>query len=111
MPKLFPAFHKHNDRPIIIVGGGELATRKARLAYDASTENPEVSQNVSPLFLDGALEEEVVAPTPGLNFIWPSFEADVAREWQGKAAFHHREPVEADFRGAGLVFIAIEDEA
>ncbi len=81
--KLFPAFQKLSGRRVVIAGGGELAARKARLVW---------------------------AEDVRLVFIAPCFEAGLKEEFEARALFHARAPLEDDFADTALIFIAEEDE-
>ncbi len=80
--KRFPAFFDLNSQPVPVIGGGEAALAKARLAIAAGAK---------------------------VNLIWPEIEPAVTEELADRAAFHHRKPEASDFDGARLVFLAIED--
>ncbi len=84
MAELFPAFHKLRGARIVIIGGGDLAARKARLVHGEGAD---------------------------LRIIWPCFAPDLWAEWSERAALIDRPPEAGDFVGAALVFVAIEDEA
>ncbi|MEO0398400.1 MAG: siroheme synthase CysG [Pseudomonadota bacterium] len=81
--KYFPAFHRLDGRRVVIAGGGDLAARKARLVYG-----------------DGVR----------LEFFAETFSAAVEDEWAARATLVRRWPSDADFDGAALAFIAIEDD-
>jgi uroporphyrin-III C-methyltransferase / precorrin-2 dehydrogenase / sirohydrochlorin ferrochelatase len=77
----FPIFFKLGDKPVLIVGGGELALRKARILADAGAVLHVVDANPSPELAALAAQVEHRAFHPG------------------------------DVEGASLVFAAVEDEA
>ncbi|MEL6359769.1 MAG: siroheme synthase CysG [Pseudomonadota bacterium] len=81
--KLFPAFLPLDGKSVLIVGGGELASRKARLVW---------AEGVS------------------VEFIAPRFESGVEEEWADRATFNRRAPRVADFESRALIFVAEEDE-
>lgn len=80
----FPLFMDISGRRVVIVGGGEAASRKARL---------------------------VVAAGADVEFIATTFEPELMAEWRARAVFLERAPVPGDFLGASMVFVALEDEA
>ncbi len=80
--KRFPAYIDLQNRPVVIVGGGEEGLRKARLAFAAGAK---------------------------IKVIWPEIAKAVREELQNAATFVSREPVEADFEGAVLAFVALDD--
>ena len=82
MPKFFSPTVKLSGAVVVIAGGGELALRKARLVTG-----------------DGVK----------LNIIAHVISAALKAELAGRAAFIERGASAADFAGAKLVFIAVED--
>ncbi|MEO1241071.1 MAG: siroheme synthase CysG [Pseudomonadota bacterium] len=80
--KRFPAYINLQDRPVVIIGGGETGLRKARLALAAGAE---------------------------VKVIWPEIAKGTREELQDAASFVSREPVEADLEDAALVFVALDD--
>ncbi len=79
----FPLFARIAGLRAVIIGGGEGASRKARL---------------------------VAAAGANVQFISPSFAPEVIDEWRGRAGFIERQAEPADFVGASIAFIAVEDE-
>ena len=80
--KRFPAYIDLRGRSVMIIGGGEDALRKARLAVAAGAR---------------------------VTAIWPEHANALRVELQEAAALLPRMPVEADFDGVALVFIALGD--
>ncbi len=78
----FPAFIDLKDRNVLIIGGGDEALRKARLVIAAGT-----------------------VPT----MIWSAIDVGLRAELGDRARIIEAAPVPADFKGAALAFIAIED--
>ncbi len=79
---VFPAMFSAAGRRLVIVGGGELARRKARLA----------------------------ATTPAaLTLIAPAFADEYETEFADRAEFVRRAPRRADFAGAALAIVAEDD--
>lgn len=78
----FPAFIDVRARPVVIAGGGAAALAKARLAAAAGAR---------------------------LSLVWPEFSGALRAELAGKSVLAERRPVPADFEGAALVFIAVDD--
>ncbi len=83
MATFFPAFFPVSGQRVVIVGGGDLAARKARLV---------AGEDVDIVFF--ARETT------------PAFEA----EWAAAATIERRLPEADDFRGAALAFVALEDD-
>lgn len=82
--KTFAAFHTLSGRKVIIVGAGEAALRKARLAASAGAEI---------VFLASGLDPTLLA------------------EFGDRAEFDARTPCPALFAGAALAFVASDDPA
>ncbi|MGF1544496.1 MAG: siroheme synthase CysG [Parvularculaceae bacterium] len=80
--KQFPAFFPLDGRRVVIAGGGELAARKARLVW---------GENVRVEFID------------------PQPTGSTRAEWAGRASFVERAAEAADFDGAAIAFVAVED--
>ena len=78
-----PLFHKLQGRPALVVGGGEVALRKARLLADAGAS---------------------------LRVVAPEVRGDL-RELAGESGVFLREYVTADLQGVALVIAATDDEA
>ncbi|MCB2098598.1 MAG: bifunctional precorrin-2 dehydrogenase/sirohydrochlorin ferrochelatase, partial [Parvularculaceae bacterium] len=81
--KTFPAFHALTARRVVIAGGGEAASRKARLAAQAGAR---------------------------ITFVASELSAALVKEWRGAAEFDARRPTPELFAGAALAFIALDDE-
>ncbi len=79
----FPISFRLKNRPVVIVGGGDSALQKARLA---------------------------VAAGASLTVIWPRIDQALHEELADRAALIECTPARADFDKAALVFVAIEDE-
>lgn len=82
---IFPAFHAVAGRRIAVVGNGDEAAAKVRLAAETSAAI------------------HVFAPEPGDSLLRDLVAAD--------ARLHQHYPIAADFENTALVFIATEDEA
>ena len=82
--KNFPIFLPLEGQKVVIIGGGELAVRKARL---------------------------VTAANGSLKIIYPLIENCVREEFDGRAELIERDITPDDFSGARLAIIAHEDEA
>jgi uroporphyrin-III C-methyltransferase/precorrin-2 dehydrogenase/sirohydrochlorin ferrochelatase len=80
----FPAFLDLQRRAVVIIGGGASALRRARLAIAAGAK-PRV--------------------------VWPVLEENLRMELEGRAMLLARAPEPADFDGAALVFIAVDDDS
>ena len=80
----FPAVFRLSGQRVVIAGGGELATRKARLVAGAGVD---------------------------LCFVAPVFAPAIREEWSQRASFIERAPETADFAEAVLAFVAEEDDA
>ena len=81
--KTFPALHALTARRVVIAGGGEAASRKARLAAQAGAR---------------------------ITFVASELSAALVKEWRGAAEFDARRPTPELFAGAALAFIALDDE-
>jgi uroporphyrin-III C-methyltransferase/precorrin-2 dehydrogenase/sirohydrochlorin ferrochelatase len=80
---LFPAFHKVEDRRLVVVGGGEEAAAKVRLLAETSAE---------------------------ILLFAPSIEAATGADLiRAGGSWMPREPAAEDFVGVGLAFIATGD--
>jgi uroporphyrin-III C-methyltransferase/precorrin-2 dehydrogenase/sirohydrochlorin ferrochelatase len=79
----FPAFFDLNGRTVLIAGGGDAASRKARLVASAGAQV---------LFVNAAFAPELV------------------EEWSGRATFRPGAVSAGDLSGVVLVFIAVDDE-
>lgn len=80
----FPAFHNLVGRKVVILGGGEPATRKARLAAAAGAR---------------------------IVFAAREFEPALRAEWDGRAELIEGRVGPACFADASLAFIAVDDDA
>lgn len=81
--KKYPLFIDLKGRRVPIIGGGAAALRKARLIAAAGAR---------PIF------------------VWPAIDADIEREFGERAEYVDCRPAAADFPGARIVFIALEDQ-
>ena len=81
--KRFPVFVEVSSRPIVVIGGGAAALRKARLLIAAEAR---------PLV------------------IWPEIDEEIQTEIGEAADLRERAPQPRDFQGAPLAFVAVEDE-
>ncbi|MEM8936878.1 MAG: siroheme synthase CysG [Pseudomonadota bacterium] len=80
----FPAYIDLVDRPILIIGGGEAALRKARL---------------------------MIAAQAAVTLAWPDIDQAVRAELDGRAALETRLPNDHEIAAARLVIVALEDDA
>jgi len=81
--KRFPAYIDLQNRPVVIIGGGETALRKARLALSAGAS---------------------------VKIIWPEINAELRVELGEQVTLAVRAPAPEEFKGAALAFIALDDE-
>jgi uroporphyrin-III C-methyltransferase/precorrin-2 dehydrogenase/sirohydrochlorin ferrochelatase len=81
--KLFPAFYDLAGKTVVIVGSGEAASRKGRLAAAAGARL---------IFAGAGLDQSLVD------------------EWRDQAEFDARALTAAIFAGAALAFICVDDE-
>lgn len=81
--KRFPAYISLQSRPVVIVGGGDAALRKARLALSAGAE---------------------------VTVIGPEIDAELRDELGEQVSLSDRAPAPEDFEGAVFAFIALDNE-